>query len=69
MLDRVTDKVDGRRSYEDVLVITDGDRITIVDLHGGVLIEHTRPAPGITYVGNGNPRGPRVRATPPSPMS
>ncbi len=69
MVDRVTYKVDGRRAYEDVLVIADGQRITIVDLHGEVLIEHTRPAPGITYVGNGNPRGPRVKAPSPSPMS
>ena len=36
-----------------------GDKITVTDLEAEVLIEHTRPAPGITYVGNGRPRGPR----------
>lgn len=52
-------KVDGRLAYEQVLVITDGDKITVADLDGEVLIEHTRPAPGVRYVGNGKPRGPR----------
>jgi putative transposase len=50
----------------------------VADLDGEILIEHTRPAPGITYVGNGLPRGPRPRTRetvtevlthPPSPMS
>jgi putative transposase len=52
-------KVDGRRALEQVLVITDGDKITVADLEGEILIEHTQPAPGVTYVGNGRPRGPR----------
>ena len=55
----VTYKVDGRHGFQEVLVITDGDKITITDLQGEILIEHTRPAPGVTYVGNGRPRGPR----------
>ena len=55
----VTYKVDGRRVLEQVLVITDGDKITVADLEGEILIEHTRPAPGVTYLGNGRPRGPR----------
>jgi putative transposase len=58
-LARVTYKVDGRRALEQVLVITDGDKITVADLAGEILIEHTRPEPGVTYVGNGRPRGPR----------
>jgi putative transposase len=42
------------------LVITDGDKIIIADLQGEILIEHTHhPAPGVKYVGNGRPRGPR----------
>ena len=49
--------VDGRRGFQQVLVITAGDKIT--DLEGEILIEHTRPAPGVTYLGNGRPRGPR----------
>jgi len=70
VLDKVHYKVDGRRGFEEVLVITDGDKITVADLHGEILIEHTRPAPGVTYVGNGRPRGPRPKTTPEaSPMS
>ena len=45
------------------------DKITVADLYGEILIEHTRPAPGITYVGNGRPRGPRPKTTEPSPKS
>ncbi|MFG1820844.1 integrase core domain-containing protein [Kribbella sp. NPDC049174] len=58
-LDKVQYMVDGRRGFQQVLVITDGDKITVTDLEGEILIEHTRPAPGIAYVGNGRPRGPR----------
>lgn len=62
-------KVDGHLALEQVLVITDGDNITVADLDGEVLIEHTRPAPGVRYVGNGKPRGPKPKNGPPSPMS
>jgi transposase InsO family protein len=55
----ITYQVDGRRGFEQVLVVIDGDTITVADLDGEVLIEHTRPAPGVRYVGNGRPRGPR----------
>jgi putative transposase len=58
-LARVQYMVDGRRGFQQVLVITDGEKITVTDLEGEILIEHTRPAPGVTYVGNGRPRGPR----------
>lgn len=57
-LDRVSYKVAGRRRYEHVLVVTDGDNITVSDLQGEVLIEHTRAAPGVRYVGNGRTRSP-----------
>ena len=69
MLDKVQYKVDGRRAFEQVLVITDGDKITVADLHGEVIIEHTRPAPGVTYVGNNKPRGRRTTTTEASPKS
>lgn len=59
MLAGVYYKVDGRLACEHVLVVTHGDNITVADLDGEVLIEHTRPAPGVRYVGNGKPRGPR----------
>ena len=52
-LNRVSYKVGSRHRYEHVLVITNGNQITIADLNGEVLIEHTRAAPGVTYVGNG----------------
>uniref|UniRef100_UPI001E48835D integrase core domain-containing protein n=1 Tax=Nocardioides flavus (ex Wang et al. 2016) TaxID=2058780 RepID=UPI001E48835D len=52
-LDSVTYLVAGRYGLQPVLVVTDGDALTITDLDGEILIEHTRPAPGITYVGNG----------------
>ena len=61
MLDKVHYKVDGRRALEEVLVITNGDMITVADLDGEILIEHTRPGPGVTYVGNGRPRGPQPK--------
>jgi hypothetical protein len=44
-------------AFKQVLVATDGDTIIVADLDGEILIEHTRPAPGVTYVGNGKPRG------------
>jgi transposase InsO family protein len=59
MLNKVQYMVDGRRGFQEVLVITAGDKITVADLDGEILIEHTKAAPGITYVGNGHPRGPR----------
>jgi putative transposase len=62
-------QVDGRRGFEQVLVIIDGDTITVADLDGEVLIEHTQPAPGVRYVGNGRPRGPRPKNDEPSPKS
>ena len=49
--------------------MTDGDKLTITDLHGEILAEHTRPEPGVTYVRNGRPRGPRPKTTDPSPKS
>lgn len=59
MLAGVNYKVDGRLASEQVLVATDGEKVIVADLDGEVLIEHTRPAPGVRYVGNGKPRGPR----------
>lgn len=61
--------VGGQYGFQHVLVITDGDKITVADLAGEVLAEHTRPAPGITYVGNGRPPGGPRRTPDASPMS
>jgi hypothetical protein len=61
--------VDTQRAFQQVLVVDDGDKIIITDLQGEVLAEHTRPAPGINYVGNGRPRGPRPTTRKPSPKS
>ena len=68
-LNSVTYKVDTQRAFEHVLVIPDGDKVIITDLHGEVLAEHTRPTPGINYVGNGRPSGPRPKTAELSPMS
>lgn len=65
----VTYKVDGGRGLQQVLVVTDGDNIIVADLDGEVLTEHTRPAPGIRYVGNGRPRGRRRNHDETSPKS
>ena len=38
-----------------VRAATDSNNLTVADLHGEILIEHTRPQPGVTYVGNRRP--------------
>ncbi len=68
-LDSVTYKVDAHRAFQQVLVIGAGDQIIIADLQGEVLAEYTRPAPGINYVGNRQPPGPRPKTEEPSPKS
>ena len=72
-IDRVTYMVDVDHIFKHVLVITDsnqpGDKITITDLDGVILAEHTRPDPGVTYVGNGRPPGTRPRNPRVSPKS
>ena len=68
-LDAVTYMVDVRRAFERVLVVSDGDKIIVIDTDGEVLAEHTRPSPGIRYVGNGRPRGSRPNPEKPSPKS
>jgi putative transposase len=68
-LDHVTYMVEAKHAFEQVLVVSEGDRIIITDTHGEVLIEHKRPAPGIKYVGNGRPRGQRPKTSQPSPKS
>ena len=68
MLDKVTYKIDVRHAFEQVLIVSDGNqpgaRIIITDLEGEILAEHTRPAPGIRYVGNGRPPGTRPTTNP-----
>jgi putative transposase len=66
-LDSVIYKLDVQRAFEQVLVVSVGDAIIITDLQGEVLAEHTRPAPGIKYVGNGRPRGPHPKVEELSP--
>ena len=69
MLAGVTYIVGGPHGFQNVLVITDGDKITVADLDGEILIEHIRPAPGVTYVGSGRPRGPQPKTAETSPKS
>jgi len=68
-LDKVQYKVAGERRHEHVLVITSGENITIADLDGEILIEHTRATPGVTYVGNGRLLNPDPGTLKTSPMS
>lgn len=68
-LRKVTYMIDGQLAGQDILVIENGDSIIFADLDGTVLIEHTRPAPGVKYVGNGRPRGRRPQTLETSPMS
>lgn len=68
-LDSVTYMVDTQRAFQHILIISEGDQLIVTDLEGEILAEHTRPAPGIKYVGNGRPRGPRPKTDEPSPKS
>jgi putative transposase len=68
-LDAIRYKVDAQRAFEQVLVVDIGNTIVITDLHGEVLAEHTRPTPGVNYVGNGRPSGPHPKTEEPSPKS
>lgn len=66
----VTYMVGGPYGFHHVLVIVDDNKITVADHDGEILIEHTPAAPGVTYVGNGRPRGPWKDTTDEtSPMS
>ena len=60
-------------AFQQVLVVSTGDRpatrSSSPTFDGEILIEHTRPAPGVTYVGNGRPRGPRPKNPAASPKS
>jgi transposase InsO family protein len=64
-MDKVFYKIDVNHAFEHVLVVSDGnetgDKIIITDMQGEILAEHTRPAPGITYVGNGRRPGTRPK--------
>jgi transposase InsO family protein len=72
-VDKVFYKVDVDHAFQQVLVISDGnqagDKIVITNLEGEILTEHTRPAPGIRYVGNGRRPGTRPRNPGVSPKS
>ncbi|SDP39364.1 Integrase core domain-containing protein [Microbacterium testaceum StLB037] len=54
-----------------ITIVQDDTTIAFYDLATSeLIIEHPHPAPGITYVSNGNPKGPRrKRSIEPSPMS
>jgi transposase InsO family protein len=72
-LNKVQYLVGAQYGFQQVLVITNGDKpgdtITVTDLQGQILIEHTRPAPGTAYVGNARPPGPHTNKPQPSPKS
>jgi putative transposase len=60
-LDKVIYKVGVDQAFNQVLVHNHDNTIIITDLQGEILAEHTRPAPGIHYVGNGRPPGTRPK--------
>lgn len=66
-LDNVRYLVDATRGLDDILVIADHDQITVVDFNGEVLLETTRPAPGVRYVGKLHGHRPNIKGL--SPMS
>jgi len=72
-VDKVFYKIDVEHAFRQVLVVSDGnqtgDTIIITDFEGEILAEHTRPAPGIGYVGNGRSRGRRPKNPGASPKS
>lgn len=68
-LDKVHYMLGAPHSFKQVLIITDGDQITVTDLHGEILAELTRPAPGVKYVGNGRRPGQRNKNPKTSPKS
>ena len=68
-VDTVTYMVDVDYAFDQVLVAADDSTIVIASTDGEVLVEHPRPAPGVSYVGNRRPRGPRPTKTRPSPKS
>ena len=61
MLDSVHYRVGGQHGFHHVLIVIEGDQIgntiIVTDLDGEILIVHTRPEPGIKYVGNARPPG------------
>ena len=66
---RVSYMVDSRLAGHEVLVIRDDTAILVADKSGEGIYEHTRPAPGIAYVGSGRPCGPKPNTPKQSPMS
>lgn len=66
---RIQFHIDSRLAGHTVHVIETADTVIFTDIDGNVLLERPWPAPGITYVSNGHPRGPRLPLPPLSPMS
>ena len=64
ILDIVTYNVGAPHGFEQVLSSPTATRSPSPTCDGVILIEHTRPAPGITYVGNGRPRRPLPASSP-----
>ncbi len=50
---------------QDVFVLYEAAGIMVFDERGTLIVEHLWPPPGIRYVGNGQPRGPKPKELPP----
>jgi putative transposase len=49
------------RAGQTIYVVSEPDTISFTDSAGTIILEHQHPAPGVTYVSNGRPRGRRPR--------
>jgi putative transposase len=49
------------RAGQTICIVSEPDTITFTDSAGTIILEHQQPAPGVTYVSNGQPRGRRPR--------
>lgn len=52
-------QTDSRLAGTNTYIIYEHDTIMFFDEQGTLIIEHSWPAPGVKYVGNGKPQGPR----------
>jgi transposase InsO family protein len=68
-LGKVQYRLGAIHGFKQVLIVTNGDQITVTDLDGEVLAEFTRPEPGVKYVGNGRRPGQRYKNPETSPKS
>lgn len=60
-VDGVRYQIGADRAGEPIHVMSEIDTVTFIDSAGTVILKQPKPAPGITYVSNGRPRGRQPR--------